>query len=248
MVRRQGKTKRSVLGDHKPRGRKLLPPFVRLFPPLQEISWRRQQLPEVLWIALVHRRFGDKRAVELLTTLTRTVREYAPRATSPIFGTTTAYGHRPPDEVAQVRSDLEKSGVFRDLLEAVRPLIALYPECHLGTLFGDGEREADEGDIDLLSSTTALLLDRFTREATMAQATLTWFGFDSGMLKVAPALTLAKFPRIEEYPDTEFSRKLAASIRAGLAMFFIEPHYPPAATWPGYFWNRGLEISSCRLG
>ena len=170
-----------------------------------------------------------------------------PHAASPIFGTATAYEQLSPDEAARVRSDLENSGVFRDLQEAIRPLVALYPECPLSTLFVDGEQKADEPDIEVLSSTTALLLDRLTREATMAQASLTWFGFDSGMLKVAPELTLAEFPRIEEYPDTEFSHRLAASIRAGLCIFFIEPHYPQAATWPAYFWNRGLEVSPCRF-
>jgi hypothetical protein len=79
----------------------------------------------------------------------------------------------------------------------------------------------------------------------MAQASLTRFGFDSDMLKVAPHLTLAQLPRIEEYPDTDFSHQLAASIRAGLVMFFVEPHYPPASAWPAYFWNRGLQISPC---
>lgn len=241
-------TKAPILGDHTRAGKKLVPPFVQLLPPLHEISWRRQQLPEVLWIALVHRRFGDKRAVDLLTAVARSARKHAPHAASRIFGTATAYGQLSPDGAAQVREDLEESHVYQNLQEALRPLIVLYPECPLRILFEDGHQEVNDADLQVLSSTTGLLLDRLTREATMAQATLTWFAFDSGVLKVAPDLTLAEFPRIEEYPDTEFSRKLAASIRASLIMFFIQPHHPPAPTWPAYFWNRGLAISPCRFG
>jgi hypothetical protein len=247
MPPRPDKPRRPVLDDHKRTGKKLVPPFVYLLPPLHEISWRCQQVPEVLWIALVHRRFGDQRAVELLTALTRSTRNHATRARSPIFGTVTAYGQLSPDEAVHVRGDLEESGVLQALQEAIRPLVALYPECPLRILFEDGEQKVADVDLEVLSSTTALLLDRITREATMAQATLTWFGFDLDMLKVAPNLSLAEFPRIEEYPATEFSRQLAASIRAGLFMFFIEPHYPQAPTWPLYFWNRGLAISPCRF-
>ena len=202
-------------------------------------------MPEVLWISLVHGRFGDERAVELLTTLTRTARKVAPNATSAIFGTATAYLQLSDAQAAQLRAELEKGPVLHEVQQALRPLIALYPECPMRFIFEEGEQKSEEADLELLSRSTALLLDRGTREATMAQATLTWFGFDSGKLQVASGLTLAQFPRIEEYPDTDFSHRLAASIRAGLVMFFIEPHYPTAATWPVYFWKRGLEISPC---
>jgi hypothetical protein len=245
MASRKRPPRPPVLADHKRIGRKLLPPFSHLLPPLHEISWRRKQMPELLWIALAHRRFGDKRAVELLTTLTRTARTVAPDAASPIFGTATAYLQLSDAQAEQLRADLEEAHVLSEVQEALRPLACLYPECPLRALFEDREQKAEDADLEILSSTTALLLDRGTREATMAQATLTWFGFDSGKLQVAEGLTLAQFLRIEEYPDTEFSKRLAASIRAGLVMFFIEPHYPTAASWPVYFWKRGLEISPC---
>ena len=245
LPRRKHSARKPVLADHKRMGRKLVPPFTHLIGPLREVSWRRQQVPEVLWIALVHRRFGDKRAVELLTTLTRDAREVAPGATSPIFGTTTAYQQLSRDQALHLRTDF-KTPDLQNLQEALRPLVALYPECPLRALF-DSEQTPANTDVELLASTTAILLDRNTREATIAQATLTWFGFDSGMLQVAPHLTIAQFPRIEEYPATDFSLQLAASIRAGLTMFFVIPHYPPTPSWPAYFWNRGLQISPCKF-
>jgi len=80
----------------------------------------------------------------------------------------------------------------------------------------------------------------------LVQATAVWIAFDSDKLKVASHLALADFPKIEEYPKTERSLQVAASIRAVLNPMFSDTKWMASDTdWPIAFWNRGLEVEPC---
>jgi hypothetical protein len=96
-----------------------------------------------------------------------------------------------------------------------------------------------------LKEVIASLYSRSEREPMMVQATAIWLAFDADILKVTSDLSLARFPEIEHYPDTEISLKIGGSIRAGLNMFFGSGNHYSDATWPDYFWNRGLAIEPC---
>lgn len=81
----------------------------------------------------------------------------------------------------------------------------------------------------------------------MTQATAIWLAFDADILKVTPDLSMARFPEIEQYPETEISQRVGGSIRSGLNMFFGSDIHYANSKWPIYFWNRGLEIEPCKL-
>jgi hypothetical protein len=81
----------------------------------------------------------------------------------------------------------------------------------------------------------------------MVQATAIWLAFDADILKVNSDLSLARFPEIEHYPDTEISQRIGASIRSGLNIFFGSQIHYSDAPWPSYFWNRGFAIEPCEL-
>jgi hypothetical protein len=248
MAGKHRSNKRTVLADHHRRGKKFVPPLVHMLPAgLREISWLRTMLPEVVWIALLHRTHGDHRAVELITALGRAARKHSPNASSKIFGTTTAYEQLSEDQQAQVRSSLALSGDLLLIQDGIRPLVALYPQCPLRFLFVQAPAVEEPAHLRTMIAIVEQLHDRMNRETVMVQASLTWLGFDSGMLKVSEGLALAEFPKVQDYPANELSRKIASSIRAGLFMFFEPPHYPGSASWARHFWNRGLEISRCQF-
>ena len=133
---------------------------------------------------------------------------------------------------------------------ALRPLVELYPACPLAFLFKrvEGDEAAEGQHLTLLRRIVGQMFDRAARPTVMTQATFIWLAFDAGVLKVAHGLTLAEFPKIEEYPTTDVSRKIASSIRAGIQVFFAEDQFSGGKEWSRYFWNRGLEIDECLLG
>jgi hypothetical protein len=122
-------------------------------------------------------------------------------------------------------------------------LLFWYPECPLRFI---GSSNAESADQQLLRQTVARLFNREERKSMMTQATAIWLGFDSGLLVVNPGLALAQFPEIERYPDTELSRRVGGSIRAGLNALYGHG-VEGIRAWPAYFWNRGIEISQCEL-
>lgn len=221
--------------------------MVHMMPaPMKYTSWRRMELPEVVWLSLLHRKHGDHRAAELITALGRSVREHTADPLSRIFGAVTHYASVSDAEWSAVRSDLGGNGDLLLIQEAIRPLVTLYPECPLRHLFFNPSAEPKDGDLLLMARTVGDLFSPQLRSTVMAQASFTWLAFDADVLKVAPGSALAEFPKVQDYPDTELSKRIASSIRAGMHGFFNPPHYTEEpAPWVHYFWNRGIQISPC---
>ena len=242
-------TTKKVLGDHKRQGKTYVPPFTHMIGPLQEISWVKTILPELLWIALLQNHHGHRRGVELVTVLARTSRKFSSSTKLQIFGAISSFMKLSDTEKDNIRNALAAAGELFPIQEAIFPLIAFYPDCPLHFLFAHNASSIDTGlldaDLNRLRSVAAGLYDKTTRDATMVQATMVWLAFDADVLKVARHLPLAKFPEIEKYPDSELSQEIASSVRSSVQAFFVPPFYSESADWPRYFWNRGLEIDHC---
>jgi hypothetical protein len=74
------------------------------------------------------------------------------------------------------------------------------------------------------------------------QANGVYIAFVTGKLQVARGLSLANFPAIEKYPETEESRRVASGVRMVVNMFIGMARQSPN-DWQKYFWNRGLELA-----
>ena len=242
------KTRRGVLSDHKQRGKLLVPPFTHMLGPLHEVSWIKTILPELLWIALIHKLHGDRRAVEIITTFTRSARSTQSDFARKWFAATSDYTSLSPADFEQLRLALRQQKILDAILVSLKPLINWYPECPLAPLFPDlPRRSLRKNTLAPLKEVVASMYSRSERGPMMVQATAIWLAFDADILKVASDLSLARFPEIEHYPNTEISQKIGGSIRDGLNIFFDSGTHYPGPTWPDYFWNRGLAIEPCEL-
>jgi hypothetical protein len=237
--------RKPILADHKKVKSKLVTPFNDAFGPMHEVSWINTMIPELLWIALVQDKYGPRRGVEIITAFTRDVRASEPSRQEVIWAAVGKYASIPAEELQALVQ--VKGGAYADELRAaVMPFASWYPAHPLNALFRGAAPSGRLEGLAHLKSILASLFDRAARDSVMVQATAIWIAFDAGKLKVAPHLALADFPKIEEYPDTERSRQVAASIRATLNQLFGDSKWMASGTdWPVAFWNRGLEIESC---
>ena len=87
------------------------------------------------------------------------------------------------------------------------------------------------------------LADRGSKQSTFMQATAVYVYFLNDKLKVTSSSALADFTAIEDYPDTEASLKVAASVRATITGITNIPDQP--GDWQNYFWNRGRSLGQC---
>jgi len=238
---------KKILQGYKQSGKIFIPPFTHMIGPLHEISWVKTMIPELLWIALIQEYYGHPKGVSLITSMARLARKCAPSEKIRIFASISSFTEMTSDEQLCLQNGLATSEELFEIQNALTPLIVFYPECPLRFLFPTTPSLTDVGNqhLENFKALVAGLYNKISRNTMMVQATAVWLAFDSGALKVFKGLTLASFPEIEKYPNTELSQKVAGSIRASVPMFFTEHHYPVTSNWPRYFWNRGFEIDPC---
>lgn len=232
-----------VLDDHRRVKSKLVTPFNNAFGPIHEVSWINVMIPELLWIALLQEAWGPRRSVEIITAFTRDLRSSDPTRDRTIWAAAGKFASLPPGVLSSI---VEGRPYRNDLCGPLAPLHAHYPDHPLSELVHSGGGERWSRDLGVLKTMVGVLFDRSSTRAIMVQATATWLAFDADRLIVSRGLALADFPRIEDYPATEQSQRIAASIRATINQMFGQVDMMASGTdWPTAFWNRGLELEKC---
>lgn len=240
--------KRAVLSDHKKVGQRLVAPFNQMLGPMKEISWVRLIIPELLWIGLIQYEHGHRRGIELVTSFARLAREICPEAPSKIFAAVSSFLQLSTAEREQLRNALAKQGELLVIQRSLFPLISWYPDCPLRFVFTETPPAPSVEALKQVKKLVFSLCQRSERDPMMIQATAVWLALDANVLKVFRGLALAQFPKIEDYPETELSRKIGGSIRSTLNLFFGSDSVHSVDTaWSTYFWNRGLEIDPCEF-
>jgi hypothetical protein len=234
-----------ILADHRRVRSRLITPFNDMFGPIHDVSWINTMIPELLWIALIQDMHGSRRGVEIITAFTRDVRASSADRSTVIWAAAGKFTAIPGDVLRAIVSGSSEH-YAEDLRDALRPLAAWYPSHPLKLLPAGETPDASADELAYLKRMVATFFDRSCKAAMMTQATAVWLAFDADRLKVAPDLSLAQFPRIEEYPDTELSLRIAGSIRAALNQFFGDTNIMASDSgWPAAFWNCGLAIAPC---
>ena len=237
-----------VLGDHKRVKSKLITPFNDLLGPTRDVSWINTMMPELLWIALLHDAHGDRCAVEIVTRFTRAARAYASAFSNTVFAAAGKFSEFPEGALPTIMAglDIDCANAMRT---ALAPLAAWYPAHPLNAIHALPTPDPDRAMLEYLRRVVSRMYARSDRATMMPQATAIWLAFDSGRFKVSPDISLADFPKIEEYPMTELSQRIGASIRASLNQMFGEGQMMASdGRWPVAFWNHGLHLQACEFG
>ncbi len=241
---------RSILSDHRKVGNRFIPPFLHRLPgPFQETKWIDTGLPELFWLALLNDQLGLQRGAELAVETARRALAIHKGDQKVWFAATSAFLRLDDQQRQALAADLRSAGFLPDLRQAICPLVHLYPECPLAFLAEPTDISAKEKDIYLFIMRRLLdtLFDKTTQPAIRAQANGVYVAFATDMLVVPSDSDLAKFPAVEQYPYTEQSKRIAASIRVTTSAFFGFHTYDSSTPWPRYFWNRGLQLQGCEF-
>jgi hypothetical protein len=240
--------RRPVLPDHQRIGKRLIPPLMQEIN-YQEISWGKQLIPELIWLALINNRYGYMKGAELALALPKTVEEATknnPMGTW--FVTISSYTQLSIEEQKETVEILRSKNVIDQYRAALLPLIYFYPSCPLSFLFDlETKTEIDMGELEEIKRVLESIFDRRSVEATFIQANAVYIGFTVGKLVVSPDVSLARFPEVQYYPKTEISKQVAASIRATVNAIFGNEVIKDGLSWPTYFWNHGLELEKCNF-
>ena len=236
-----------VLGDHKRKGSRLVPPYVALLGRPENINWVNRIIPEVIWIALLHETFGRVKGTELALDLARFAVKCAPRKDGRFFAGLSDFADLTANEKEAIVKDLAASNQLDSFHRALFPLFTYYPTCPLSFLRLQSMESQESSPLRFLKNTLQNLFDKELSGTVFVQSTVVYLAFVLDRLKVVEGLALARFPEVERYPHTELSRRIASSVRVTVLSFF-GPRQGRSATWPVEFWNQGIEIEKCDLG
>ena len=246
-------TKNQVLSDHRKVGKKFVPPMLQISN-VESVSFASQAIPEFLWLATLNRSYGWQQGAELSLSLAfkacestginlEEFRKQDGESPKELFATSSAYITLAQEQKLDIVKRLKASFEWELFVEALSPIVSLYPQFPLGFIFEEAVILSNEKDVENLKSIISPLYEKNSKEAVSMYANAIYITFATNKLKAVRGTGFENFPEIQNYPDTEESKMIAASVRASILSILGMSKTPP--DWANYFWNRGLEIETC---
>jgi hypothetical protein len=215
---------------------------------LNPVKWIDNLLPEMLWLGMLNNDHGHRRGVQLAEALAK-VADQAMAPHTKVFAIASTYSsipsHRWTDIIRLISTDS-----FEELRKTLRPLAALYPQSAFSGLWSGDQPQPHDGDIGIMRAHVGTMVNRGGRPAMLAQANAIYIAGITGKLIVNEDSMLSNLEAITQYPDTEESRMAGSAVRAASLMLgrHTDDAQQAGIDWTRYFWQRGIEISSCDLG
>ena len=238
------KIEQRVLRGYQRVGKRFTPPFLQHLS-LTESSWIDDRVPELIWMALLIQVFGLKRGTEIALTIAKSASKCAQPAQK-AFAAASDYTMFKSEKGGLLCRALTAMGVLDEAQRGLAALIDHYPDFPLAFL-GNPESTAEDrpvSTLDDLAQTIVSVSDREGYIGIFAQATVVCIYFANDQLVVSPNSGLANFPAIEEYPMTEESLRVAASVRSAVTGLLTKDVSPD---WRNAFWNQGRLLGSCQV-
>jgi hypothetical protein len=233
--------RREILAGHRREGKRFIPPLLDL-PVKIDTYWRDVSIPELVWLALLVRRYGLRDAVGLAEGLASAAASAWQDDRKRWFAKASSYSAL---SSAQIELVLATEAV-RERLEAYRaaldPLNRWYPT----SPFAFVEEASTAGDIDDLKDVLNEMYDKTSVLAMRAQTIAIYVGFATNMLFIRKGMMLGELQLIEEYPHTDQSQQFGASVRASIGALIQGPDGADR-TWPNAFWQRGFSLEPCQF-
>jgi Family of unknown function (DUF5677) len=212
-----------ILGDHVRKGKKLKSPFLHwLGDRHSPYSWVRQIAPELIWIALLIRKYDLRTAIEIANQVGLACAQGFAGSPKPLFAMISSFSQLCSEEKDAVVGFLEPSQAekLRQALAPLRQAVGIHP---LSFICGDFEGGdcSTEGFGDVLRS----MYDKHSRNAVLSIATAVYMGITQEKILHAPDLhkkRMQDFKDVVDYPHTEKSKAAAGAFRASASMFLYK--------------------------
>ncbi len=235
---------RQVLKDHVQRGKKFTPPLmevVRQSGGDARIEWVRWGLPELVWMALLLEDHGPQRGCALIIELLRASRAAAGEPQGRTFMLASDFASM-DDHQRQALLPALVAPPLSGLRQTLARLTKFYPAFPMGWLAGESAVDGAPGDMEALDDLGRVVgryMSRRDRRAMVLQTAAVVGAAASGALKLHH---LDDPNLIIQYPDTDESRRLAASVRA---MMNFALHQTTNSSWSKEFWRHGRQTTRC---
>ena len=236
--------RRRVLQGYRQEGRRFIPALLQHMP-LTESSWMDDRVPELVWIALLIRLFGVQEGTAVAASVAKAAAR-CDQTAKKAFASASDYVALSDEHKRCVRSTLNAEGMLDKARQGLAALIHNYADFPLAFLVEtvNGEEDDSRSELDALRGAIDDISDRQSHAGLFAQAAVIHIYVINDRLQVAPHVGLANLPAIEEYPMTEESLRVAASVRSAVTGLLLHD-IPP--DWRYSFWNQGSSLGPCEM-
>lgn len=212
-----------------------------------EVHWRDDIMPELLWLALLVKRCGFRQARDCTYTLSLALNKFWSGEKTKYWMLMSSYVDLSPSLLRAVARHLEGTKFLHELKKALVPLVRLYPSCPLKALFAQEEIAAlaESEAMQQMAPVMSECLNRRNRLPMLAQAIFYDISLATGSLQVAAHLTIHNTEVLEDNPNSEEAQRVASSIRC-VATMIEQMQKQFSLTWPQTFWAESGKIGQCR--
>ena len=250
MAKNRKQRRSSSLRQHK-RERKILTPPLLAIGPISPVSYSRDFLPDLLWVAaMLDEHISWDAAYEPLDVIDRYMTYPTEGEKTIVDGRISMFSIVPEDVRDNVRAALAAETPWA-LADRVGHALMLYPDCPAAWLFKDwleGHRVDPEVGLGYLKHLVSTYYDREDVGATRLRMVPIGRLLKNGKLFVSSAA--GSFSLWSKYPgglNDDEQRRVEASARAMYNMIGAQIMAPGEQTlaWPEHFWRQNWSISAC---
>ena len=242
--RDRSKNRRRVLQGYRQEGKRFVPPLLQHVSPT-EAPWMDNLVPELIWIALLNKMFGNVEGTALAKNIAKAAAK-CDQTAKRAFAATSDYAKLSDEERQCVRAALSADGTLGRACQGLAALIHHYERFPLAFL-ADPDSSSEDSPCSALGDlrdTIGSISDRRSHAGIFAQATVVDISFINDKLRVPPGLTLSNLTPLEEYPMTDESQKVAAFVRSAVTGLLTQDI---PSNWRNSFWNQGRSLGDCEV-
>jgi|JI10StandDraft_1071094.scaffolds.fasta_scaffold55819_3 hypothetical protein len=234
--------KKKILDSYKKVGSKFVSPLNQLTNMIG-VSFYRRALPELIWWDVL----VDEVSLRFSTTLVETIASFLAEIKPPLpiwGGFISEYANLSDETFEDLKKHLYEHNLLVPMLHALDNFFRLYPKCPLVRFL---DTHPPEGiDIAYLAKFEKRLEEleyKRSRAAIIMQSHVIYAGFVSGKLNVVKGTSLGDLNELSNYPDTEESKMVGASVCSAVnsCVYNLSPEFKNG-TWAVYFWEKSYEF------
>jgi len=130
-------------------------------------------------------------------------------------------------------------------LEAVGPLLAIYPECPLSFIMGGKDAHYLQEELNVVKDAISKCTDKFSHAANLIQASVVYIACINEKCFFTENVTAPDLEEIASNPESEKAQRSASMCRTIIMMMCAKAHDDYSKNWVRYFWNRGYAVDEC---
>lgn len=237
--------KKGVLADHYRKGKRLIPPLMRIGN-IEETSFRDSKIPELVWMSAIFNRAADKAAVNGIIEFQIACREAIGSEDAPQLSFLSNFNRLSGGQREMILKSDKCKKLFPFLHAQLWHQHAIFETYPLSFIFPDRREYDTSSALERLKLDVDTLLDRYTVHSTKVQTTAVVAMMATGKMFIHKRINLPDPNTVFTSPSSDEAKRVAsfarATLNAGASPLEAQAD---AEKWISEFWKACFVLEGC---